>query len=137
MKTKIIKRKIQKFERSKGGQYYVFAGLIFVFLAFSVVNAGSRFLKKNIESQQYLDNYKSQANIIIDNAVYENKNISYELRNYTEEFINYGIQKNLDFKILYLYSHNHYIYIVNYVGETVTLSDYDLNLQNNQNPIYF
>ena len=108
----------------------MFAAIILISFVFAIVSNKSKFNStktKNIKT--YLANYKHEAKIIIDNAVYENKNISYELRNFTEKYIVYGESKNIDIDILYLYTHENYLYIVNYMPQSIKLVSTDINVE--------
>ena len=117
---------------NKRAQFYMFAAIILISFVFVIVSNNSNISKTNTKKYQtYLDNYKEEAIIVINNAVYENKNISYELRNYTEYFISYATGKDLDIGLTYLYSNNNYIYIVNYLNYPVLINPFGINLEKN------
>ena len=123
MKTKRVQKK---------AQFYFFAALILIGFVFAIVSNKSNISKRNTRKyENYLENYEEEANIVINNAVYENKNISYELRNYTEYFISYTDSKSLDIGLAYLYSDDGYIYIVNYLNQPFLITPSDITLQKN------
>ena len=88
-------------------QFYMFGAIVLVSLVFVIVSNNSVISMSSVQdTKNYLNNYKYEAKVVINNALYANKNVSYELRNYTESFITYGENKNLDFDIMYIYSNN-------------------------------
>ena len=114
-------------------QFYMFAAIILVTLVFVIVSNSSIISTSKIqETKNYLNNYKHEAKIVINNALYANKNISYELRNFTESFISYGEYKNLDFDIMYIYSNNNNLYIVNYLNQSVLVTSLGITVNKEQ-----
>ena len=104
----------------------MFAAIILIGFVFAIVSNKSKFNSaKTMNIKNYLTNYKYEAKIIIDNAVFENKNISIELRNFTEDFIEYGESKNLDVDTLYMYTHENNLFIVNYMPQSVKIISTD------------
>lgn len=115
---------------NKKSQLYFFAAVILIGLVFLIVSSQPSFSSRNNKNLKNLfDNYKYEAEIIIDNALYEDKNISYELRNYTEQFIAYAKNKDMDIGILYLYSYQNYTYIVNYLNQEVLVNPIAVPIQ--------
>ncbi|MBT3721318.1 hypothetical protein HN789_00920 [archaeon] len=118
---------------TKKSQIYFFAAIILVGMVFFVVsNQPSLTAKDTSQVKKYFDNYKYEAKIVLDNAIYQKKNISYELKNYTERFIAYGDSKNLDLRILFIYSYENELHIVNYLKEPVLINTIGSNIENGQ-----
>jgi len=114
------------------GQYYMFAGILLISLTFGAFANKSKLAEpQNTDATNYLRNYKTEASVIINNAVYANKNVSYELRNFTEAFIEYGTTKDNNFEILYMYSEDDTIYITSYLTGTATLVDQTMDITPN------
>lgn len=132
--TKKLKFVIQKIFSFRGkSQYYMFASLLLISFVFAIVSNKSQIvLKTQNHMQNNLDNYLYESKIIINNAIYNNKNLSYELRNYTESFITYMDSKNIDLNLLYLYTYNDKIYIVNYLNSVVLVTTTGTSLVHNQ-----
>jgi len=123
---------MEKQKLNNKAQFYFFAAIILISFVFAIASSNPKISKTNIENyQNYLDNYKQEAYIVINNAVYENKNISYELRNYTEYFISYADSKALDISLIYMYSNSGYIHIVNYLNQPVLINPSGITLQTN------
>ena len=123
---------MKKQKLSNKGQFYFFAAIILISFVFAIASSKPKISKTNSENyQNYLDNYKEEAYVVINNAVYENKNISYELRNYTEYFISYTDTKALNMGLIYMYSNSGYIYIVNYLNQPVLINPSDISLEKN------
>ena len=110
-------------------QFYMFGAIVLVSLVFVIVSNNSVI---SMSSVQDTKNYKYEAKVVINNALYANKNVSYELRNYTESFITYGENKNLDFDIMYIYSNNNNLYIVNYLNQSVLVTSLGLTVNKEQ-----
>ena len=69
-------------------QFYMFGAIVLVSLVFVIVSNNSVISMSSVQdTKNYLNNYKYEAKVVINNALYANKNVSYELRNYTESFI--------------------------------------------------
>ena len=104
-------------------QFYLFAGIILTSLVFLIVSNSKILDSQNFKkSEDLLDNYKYEAGIVMNNAIYANKNITTQLSNFTSRFIDFGKSKNLDIQILYLYSYEYNVYIVNYLNQPVLIS---------------
>lgn len=122
-----------KLVMNKKSQFYFFAAVVLIGLVFLVISSQPSITSKNNQNLQNLfENYNYEANVIINNALYENKNISSELRNYTSRFISYAKNKDINLGILYLYSYQNNTYIVNYLKEPVLIISLDLTIQNEQ-----
>ena len=108
----------------------MFATLVLLGLVFAIVsNRSSIKTGKVSNTQNYLNNYKYEATIVIDNAIYHEKNISAELKNFTEYFIDYAEEKGVGLGVMYLYSYNDQIFIGNYLEENASISDLGITLQ--------
>ena len=108
---------------NRKSQFYLFGALLLISLVYAATSNKSEISTSKIDnSQEFFNNYIYEAKIIINNAIYSNKNISYELRNFTEYFISYGDYKDTSFGILYSYSFNNNLYIVNYLNQSILIS---------------
>jgi hypothetical protein len=113
---------------NRKSQFYMFAALIFIStLFFGIASISQIRIREKEDFQNYRDNYLYEARIVINNAVREHHNISAQLRDYTEAFIRYGDERNLELGIVYIYSRNQTMYIVNYLKETILISTESYN----------
>ena len=118
---------------NKKSQFYFFAAIILIGLVFLIISSQPSINSKNNQNLQNLfKNYNYEARILINNAIYENKNISYELKNYTNRFISYAKNKDANLKILFMYSYQNNTHIVNYLKEPVLINPDSLTIQNEQ-----
>ena len=109
--------------KHKKTQFYMFAGVILISYVFFIVANKSSIDTSEVENLEiYLDNYVYEAKIVINNAIYDNKNISYELNNFTNSYITYAKSKNIGLGILSLYSNDNQIYIANYLNDFVMVN---------------
>jgi hypothetical protein len=108
---------------NKKSQFYLFAAIILIggYLAI-VANKPTITLDNAPEFQIMRDNYLHEAKIIMNRAIYRNTNITQELVPFTEEFIKYAANKDIDIGVLILYSYDRRIFIVNYLNEPVIIS---------------
>lgn len=109
--------------KHKKTQFYMFAGVILISYVFFIVANKSSISTSEVKNLEiYLDNYVYEAKIVINNAIYENKNISNELNIFTESFITYAESKNIGLGILSLYSNDNQIFIANYLNDFVMIN---------------
>ena len=102
----------------------MFAAIIFITTIFFMFTNKSGITISEIEaSETYLDNYVYEAKTVINNARKYNLNVSYQLSELTEEFLSYSKDKGLNLGIIYLFSEDYKIHIVNYLNEPVSLLD--------------
>jgi hypothetical protein len=101
----------------KKAQFYVFAVLILCSLIYmGFVNKIS--IKSTSKKFNLLyENYVFESIKTVNNAVYENKDISNQMKNFTLSFIEYGKIKKTEIGILYLLVFpNNQVRIVNYLN---------------------
>jgi hypothetical protein len=104
-------------------QFYLFAGIILASLVFLIASNSSFVEERGFDKTRSLvENYKHEGNIIVNNAIYTRKNISTELRNFTEYFIEHAKDKDITLKLIFLYNYQDEIHIVNYLKEPVIIS---------------
>ena len=108
-------------------QFYIFASIILLSYVFIVLaNKSSIRLSEFDDYNTLLDNYVYEGNNIINNAIYSNKNISNELNKYTENFFSFVQLKNMDIKLVSMYSRNNKIYAINYLNDPVIISGIEI-----------
>ena len=82
--------------------------------------------------RNYHKNYIHEANIVINNAIMYDKNITKELMDYTNSYIDYAKTKEMDLGIVFLYSKDDKIHIVNFLNEPVLVSTVGLEVNSGQ-----
>jgi hypothetical protein len=113
----------------KKAQFYIFTAIIFISIAAMIYSNKSRFdTDKLADLKEYMGNYDYEAGIVMNNAARNNNNISLALSNYTQSFISYASSRDLDLGILYLYSYDGNIHIVNYLNEPVSITTIGITL---------
>ena len=101
----------------------MFAAVILISYVFFIVANKSSISTSDVENLEiYLDNYVYEAKIVINNAIYSNKNISQELNNYTESYITFAESKNIGVGIVSLYSNDNQIFVANYLKDSITVN---------------
>ena len=101
----------------------MFAAVILISYVFFIVANKSSIDTSEIENlENYLDNYVYEAKIVINNAIYSNKNISYELNNLTKSYITFAESKNIDIGIVSLYSNDDQIFIANFLKDSIMVN---------------
>ncbi len=101
----------------------MFASIILISAVFVIVaNKSSIAVEQFEDFTTYRENYIHEAQIVLNNAIYDNKNLSAELISFTEEFISYTETKNQDVGIVYLYSFDNNIYVGNYLNEPIIIN---------------
>ena len=124
--------------KHKKAQYYMFASVILISYVFFIVANKSSIDTTEVENLEiYLDNYVYEAKIVINNAIYENKNISQELNNFTESYITYAESKNMDLGIVSLYSDNNQIFTANYLDDDITINGLSLVEPNEESVVNY
>ncbi|MFH2020506.1 MAG: hypothetical protein ABIJ34_03775 [archaeon] len=113
----------------KNAQFYTFAGVILISLAYVIISGKpSADIDEIGKLKEYSTNYENEARIVINNAIHDKKNISGELRNYTEEYLVYSDSKDLGLGILYLYSYKDNVYIVNYLNDAAGINNGEITI---------
>ena len=116
----------------------MFASVILISYVFFIVANKSSIDTTEVENLEiYLDNYVYEAKIVINNAIYENKNISQELNNFTESYITYAESKNMDLGIVSLYSDNNQIFTANYLDDDITINGLSLVEPNEESVVNY
>ncbi|MBU0757740.1 MAG: hypothetical protein KKF44_06740 [Nanoarchaeota archaeon] len=110
-------------DKSKKGQYYLFAVIILCSVVFmGVVNSIS--IRDNDEGfQELYDNYVAEAYIVIDNSIFNEQATTELFENFTLSYMDYAKTKKIDLGILYvlIYSENEG-FVVNYLNSPAYIS---------------
>ncbi len=116
----------------KKGQIYIFTALILIAIAFGVTTGRAMVKPLSPTFSQLHETFMSEATIAINNAVYEDKNVTKQLEDFTRTFSHYAKTKDPQFKFLYILAYHDKMTIHNRLGKEVsynfqTLSDSSIN----------
>ncbi|GEM_PF-1701758 len=106
------------------GQFYIFGAIILCVLAYSIYSGYSRVQipTKNDFKEIYAEFIRESASVI-DNAVYNEGNVSAQLSNFTGYFINYARTRNKGFGIFYALVWNDNVYLHNNISISAANSE--------------
>src|SRR3989344_5612716 len=112
---------------NRKSQFYLFAAIVLIVSSFVIYSSSSTLSAREVdEFKTYLDNYLYEARVVMNNAIYNNLNVSTTLSNFTEHFISYARNKDLDIGIAFIYSENSKLHIVNYLNQPLLISSIGL-----------
>jgi len=128
MKVKDVKMTCVKIKLNKKGQFYILTAIIFCSVMFLLLYNKEPIPKLNPEFESLYNNYVYESPIVINNALYNNKNVTSQFRNFTSDFIGYAKEKNIDLGIFYVLKLDNYIEAVNYLKETANITTINMTI---------
>lgn len=96
----------------KKGQFYLLTSIILIVVMYGLIQTGIN-LKATKTEKNVKDLYELEAKNIINNALYENKDVIFELDSFTKNFIEFNNDKNKLIGLIYLYKDDE-LHIKNY-----------------------
>lgn len=118
--------------KSKKGQFYILTAIIFCSVMFTLLYNRQPIPKVNPEFENLYNNYIHEAPIVINNALYENKNLSSSFQNYTSNFMAFAKEKNINFKVFYVLVYDNKIELVNYLNAPINIESGNILLNISQ-----
>ena len=118
--------------KNKKGQFYLLTAIIFCSVMFVLLYYKQPLPEVNPEFEALYNNYIYEAPIAINNAVYENKNISKNFDNFTINFMKFAKENNIDFRVFYVLVYEDNIEVVNYLNQKVNITNNNLLLNSSQ-----
>ena len=115
---------------SKKGQFYIFTALILSVASFVLIQSGSFNADSRDDFDILVDNYVHEGKNIINNALYEDKEVFLELQRYTDSFGDFANSKNINLNILFMYIHNDKVNIKNQLGKSVVVYSKNSTINN-------
>ena len=111
----------------KKGQFYVFSVVLLCSLVFVSIVKTTDVQDSISEVEEAYQNYAIESIVTINSAIYEQKNVSEQLTNFTLNFIEYAKIKNLDLGILYtlIYPNNEAL-VVNYLDSYASITTHEI-----------
>ncbi len=125
-------KKLNFIRNNKKGQFYILTAIIFCSVMFVLLYSRQPAQEVNSEFSLLYNNYIYEAPIAINNALYENKDISSNFENFTLNFISFAKEKNIDFKVFYILIHDGKTELVNYLNAPVNITSSNLLLNISQ-----
>lgn len=114
---------------NKKGQFYLLTAIIFISMMFMLTRTNLTLTKSYSDTVNLKDLYENEAYTIINNAIYDKKNATQELEDFTDKFIDYYYQeKNKIIGIIYLYKGQNGLIISNRIEETINIMPQDINV---------
>lgn len=118
--------------RSKKGQFYLLTAIIFCSVMFMLLYNRQPIPKVNPEFGKLYNNYIYEAPVAINNAIYENKNLSKNFDNFTINFMTFAKERNIDFRVFYVLVYDDKLEVVNYLKHAVNITNNNLLLNSSQ-----
>ncbi len=118
--------------KSKKGQFYLMTAIIFCSVMFILLYNQQPVPKVNPEFEALYNNYIYEVPIAINNALYENKNLSRNFDNFTSDFMAFAKKQNIDFRVFYALVYEDKIEVVNYLKHSVNITNSNLLLNSSQ-----
>ncbi|MBN1502983.1 hypothetical protein JW930_05555 [Candidatus Woesearchaeota archaeon] len=110
---------------TKKSQFYLFAIVLLCSYLFMSLTGRLTLRQVDRDFEDLYNNYIYEGIRVINSAEYHGVDVSERYDNFTLDFINYALQKNIDLGILYMIVIDNKIRIVNYLNEPVSL-DYNI-----------
>jgi hypothetical protein len=111
--------------KGKKAQFYVLTAVIFCSVMFILLSNKNPTQETNSEFKRLYNNYIYEVPQVINNALYDNKNVSAQFKNFTSNFISYAKEKNINLGIFYILKLDEQIEAVNLLNQEVNITYVD------------
>jgi hypothetical protein len=109
-------------KKKRKAQYYMFGAIIFMAGVFAIFYSKSGITVKRLDDiKDVWENYLYEGTNVLNSAVYYKANVSEAMRNYTESFIEYKASEIPGLGIVYMFSRENEIHVINYIPENIEL----------------
>jgi hypothetical protein len=106
----------KKKKMNKKSQFYLLTAIILSVIVFLISEIPSA-TERSVGSQRSLyDNYASEAPKVINNAIYEGRNVSLDIDHFSDEFMYYAGTRNINLSLLYILIYKGDITVSNRLG---------------------
>jgi len=112
--------------KNKKSQFYIFTAIILSTYLFALASAADQKIKESSKFEIIKDNFVQESSFAVNSAVYNQGDISQQLKQFTEDFIDYAKTKGNELEVLYLLVQED-IEISNYLNTEVKISNKSLN----------
>lgn len=87
---------------NKKGQQYIFAAVVLLGYAFLIIRPAVQTAPEASAFKSLYENFISESQVIINNALYRSSNLSADYNDFTGEFISFAKTKDPNFRLVYL-----------------------------------
>ena len=120
--------------KNKLGQFYIITALMLIIPTYALIISQNNNVKERTTNFDILyENYINEAEITINNALYNQENVYSEMEDFTTDFIDYSKTKNIDLKLVYMIKKEDEIKVANYLKTEVKINN--LTLKNKETMI--
>lgn len=106
----------------KKGQMYIITALFLCSLVFLLNARTERLEESNVDFASVYSNYIIEAKHVINSAIYLGRNISNDLTNFTDEFMNYAETNGINTYVFYGAAYENTVYLANKLNEPVNIT---------------
>lgn len=120
-------------KRNKKAQFYLLTAIILIVVLFGIANTNTQVMNSPQKIKTNIHQlYELEAKNIINNAVYEGKNETQELKIFTQKFISNYDLNNKKLLIVYVYKNYEKTTIMNFMEQNVTIEPISLILEKSE-----
>lgn len=105
---------------NKKSQFFIFASVILIAMTMALFADNSRVNKKSDNFKEISDNYANEAPYVINSALSQGKDVTVQMEDFTERFMEYAKYQRVDFKVLYLLKAQDEILVSNRLPGNIT-----------------
>lgn len=107
---------------NKKSQFYILTVIILSVIVFLISEVPARTEKTSTDHHSLYENFVSEAPKVINNAVYEDRNVSDDIDKFSDDFIYYAGTKNINLSLFYILVYNEDIIISNRLGREANIT---------------
>ncbi|MBD3313393.1 hypothetical protein GF345_03040 [Candidatus Woesearchaeota archaeon] len=106
----------------KRSQLYLLTAIFLLLLVFLMMQLPARTEPGTGEAFSVYNNYISEAPVVINSALFSQRNITEDMDEFTEDFIIHAYTKNINLSILYIIGHDDFIAVSNRMSRSVNIT---------------
>ncbi|MCP3681916.1 MAG: hypothetical protein GY861_04425 [bacterium] len=108
--------------KNKKAQFYIFAAILLIGYSFTIVQPPSEIKMPLTAFGALRENFIQESNVVINNAIYEESNLSQVYWDFADEFIGFAKTSSPKFRMFYMLQHDGKIDFGNYLEEDVNVT---------------
>jgi len=105
----------------KKGQFYLFTSLLLIILVVGIIPKSVQIYKSQNVFDELIDNFNEEIGQVINNALYNQENMTEMLDKFSTRFINYARQRDANFGYVLIMRNNNETIIINTLKEQITI----------------
>jgi hypothetical protein len=126
-----INKMLKKMFKQKRAQFYVFTAIVLIAYALLTVQSGSTVETSSNNFKQVYDNYIFESSIALNNALFEQADVSEEYERFMDGFISYSKMKKLKLEIFSILETGDNVHFSNKMNMPVYIININQTLQSN------